>query len=79
MEESKIIKDENEELLKAKINMPLVVKLINSDIPSYKIGKAIGVSAGNISRLKNKKRKIENINVKTAYQLSEYAKSIGIK
>lgn len=75
----KITDKYNKELLNSKIDMALVVKLLNSDISSYQIGKAIGVSSGNISRLKNKKRKIENLNVKTAYLLSEYAKQIGIK
>ena len=74
----KITDKYNKELLHSKIDMALVVKLLNSDISSYQIGKAIGVSSGNISRLKNKKRKIENLNVKTAYLLSEYAKKIGI-
>ena len=58
------ITDKNKELLNSKIDMALVVKLLNSDISSYQIGKAIGVSSGNISRLKNKKRKIEKINKK---------------
>lgn len=75
----KITDKYNKELLNSKIDMALVVKLLNSDISSYQIRKAIGVSSGNISRLKNKKRKIENLNVKTAYLLSEYAKKIGIK
>lgn len=75
----KITDKYNKELLNSKIDMALVVKLLNSDISSYQIRKAIGVSSGNISRLKNKKRKIENLNVKTAYLLSEYAKQIGIK
>lgn len=75
----KITDKYNKELLNSKIDMALVVKLLNSDISSYQIRKAIGVSSGNISRLKNKKRKIENLNVKTAYLLSEYSKKIGIK
>lgn len=44
----KITDKNNKELLNSKIDMALVVKLLNSDISSYQIGKAIGVSSGNI-------------------------------
>lgn len=40
----KITDKYNKELLNSKIDMALVVKLLNSDISSYQIRKAIGVS-----------------------------------
>lgn len=55
----KITDKNNKELLNSKIDMALVVKLLNSDISSYQIRKAIGVSSGNISRLKIKKEKLK--------------------
>lgn len=71
-----IIKDN--EVLKSQIDMDLVVKLLQSEITSYRINKDTGFSVGTLSDLRTGKRKICNLNVRSAYLLSEYAKKTGI-
>ncbi|WP_220451907.1 hypothetical protein [Bombilactobacillus bombi] len=70
---------EDEKILQSNIDMRLVTNLINSNISGYSIESETGVPRNNISLMRNGKRKIKNLNVKTAYKLSEYAKSIGFK
>ncbi|MBA1393306.1 hypothetical protein EQ500_05420 [Lactobacillus sp. XV13L] len=59
--------------------MSLIKKVIDSDKSVRQISRDTGISAGNISSLRSGNRRIVNLNVKTAYLLSEYAKKIGIK
>lgn len=75
----KLNKPSEEEILKGKIDMNLVTKLIYSDVSPYKIEAATGIPNNNIYKLRQGERKIVNLNVKTVYSLSEYAKKIGIK
>lgn len=70
---------EDEKLFQNDISMRLVIELLNSNISGYSIESETGVPRNNISLMRNGKRKIKNLNVKTAYKLSEYAKSIGFK
>ena len=75
----KLNKPNDEEVLKSKIDMQLVTKLLKSEITSYRINKDTGFSVGTLSDLRTGKRKVSNLNVRSAYTLSEYAKKIGIK
>lgn len=70
---------EDEKLFQNDISMRLVIELLNSKISGYKIESDLGISRSNIAEFRNGKRKVKNMNVKTAYKLSEYAKSIGMK
>ncbi|MCO6544083.1 MAG: hypothetical protein J6584_08970 [Lactobacillus sp.] len=70
---------EDEKLFQNDISMRLVIELLNSNISGYSIESDLGISRSNISAPRSGKRKIKNLNVKTAYKLSEYAKSIGFK
>ena len=72
-------KPSDEEILRGKIDMNLVTKLIYSNVSPYKIEAATGIPNNNIYKLRHGERNIINLNVKTVYSLSEYAKKIGIK
>lgn len=56
-----------------KIDLDLIHALIASDITSYQIRKKTGISATTINELRNGKRKLENINLKTIIQLHDFA------
>lgn len=52
-----------------------IIKLIESDISGYKIHKETGLSQTVISGLRTGSRDLENLNLKSAEKLYEYAKT----
>ncbi|MDG0825412.1 hypothetical protein M4K87_08065 [Staphylococcus equorum] len=52
-----------------------IIKLIESDISGYQIHKETGLSQTVISGLRTGSRDLENLNLKSAEKLYEYAKT----
>lgn len=52
-----------------------IIKLIESDISGYQIHKSTGLSQTVISGLRTGSRDLENLNLKSAEKLYEYAKT----
>ncbi|PTE42206.1 hypothetical protein BUY79_02315 [Staphylococcus equorum] len=52
-----------------------IIKLIESDISGYQIHKETGLSQTVISGLRTGSRDLENLNLKSAEKLYEYAKA----
>ncbi|HGZ9120205.1 TPA: hypothetical protein ACOGCY_001282 [Staphylococcus aureus] len=48
----------------------------NKEISSYQINKDTGISYGNINAMRRRERRIENLSLKNAKILYEYAKKV---